>query len=209
MSDVDLHDHDHAAHSVGGKAGHLARRMVHVSMLLIPLVWYWGLDDFEATSGWTRDELAASLVVLIAVLEALRLWSGVLVFGQRAYEARQVSALAWGAGAIAVVLWLAPEQGLAGAAFGLPIIWSLSLVDPLLGELRRAGVRASVVGLSGVAATAAIWGACMPWLGTPAWCVAVMPVVTVAAEWPRLRWIDDNATMTLVPLVVVLWASAG
>jgi hypothetical protein len=204
MSDRDNHDDDPAAQSVGGRAGHIIRRLFHVSMLTIPLAWYWGLDDLEANTGWTRTELAASLVVLIVVLEAIRLWRGITVFGQRAYEARQVSAMAWGTGAIALVLWLAPTQGLAGACFGLPIVWSLSLVDPLLGELRRAGVRAPVVALSGVAATAAIWGVCVPWLETPAWLVAVMPVVTVAAEWPRLKWIDDNATMTLLPLAVVL-----
>jgi hypothetical protein len=26
----------------------------------------------------------------------------------------------------------------------------------------------------------------------------------VAAEWPRLRYIDDNATMTLIPLGLLL-----
>jgi len=117
--------------------------------------------------------------------------------------------MAWGPGAIALVLWLAPEQGVAGACSGLPMIWSLSLVDPLMGELPRARVRASVVALSGVAVAAAIWGVCVPWLGTSAWLVAVMPVVTVAAEWPRLTWIDDNAAMTLAPLAVVLATTAG
>jgi hypothetical protein len=34
--------------------------------------------------------------------------------------------------------------------------------------------------------------------------VALMGPICVAAEWPRLRYIDDNATMLLIPLAVVL-----
>jgi len=31
-----------------------------------------------------------------------------------------------------------------------------------------------------------------------------MGPMCVAAEWPRLRYIDDNATMLLIPLALVL-----
>ena len=31
-----------------------------------------------------------------------------------------------------------------------------------------------------------------------------MGPICVAYEWPRLRYIDDNATMLLIPLAVVL-----
>lgn len=39
---------------------------------------------------------------------------------------------------------------------------------------------------------------------TPLWMAAVMAPLTVAAEWPRLRYIDDNATMILIPLAGVV-----
>jgi hypothetical protein len=31
-----------------------------------------------------------------------------------------------------------------------------------------------------------------------------MGPLTTAAEWPKLKWIDDNATMTLIPLATIL-----
>jgi hypothetical protein len=34
-----------------------------------------------------------------------------------------------------------------------------------------------------------------------------MAPLTMAAEIPKLRWIDDNATMILIPLVAVLFTA--
>ena len=40
--------------------------------------------------------------------------------------------------------------------------------------------------------------------GTPLWLAPIMAPLCVAAEWPRLRWIDDNATILLIPLTAIL-----
>lgn len=195
---------DHATHSVGGRGGHLVRRLIHLSMVVLPWAWYWHVADLEAASGWSRTTLALVLLGLLAVAEAGRLALGITAYGQRAYEARQVSAVAWGGLSVLLVLLLAPERGVQGAALGLPIVASLALVDPLLGELRRAGRSGWQVALAGVLGCGLVWAGSAAVLGTPWVLVAPLAVVTVAAEWPSLRWIDDNATMTLVPLALVL-----
>ena len=196
--------HDHAKHSVGGKRGHLARRVFHVSMVTIPLAWYWHVGFIEEATGQPRALLLGALMAVVVVTELVRISKGITVFGQRAYEARQFSAVAWGSLSVGATLHFAPTMGTMGAALGLPIIWSLSLVDPLLGELRRAGKSDGLVFAIGVAVTAAIWIGSGLWLGAPLWLAALMAPLTVAAEWPRLRWIDDNATMTLVPLAAAM-----
>ena len=74
----------------------------------------------------------------------------------------------------------------------------------MLGELRRKGVSTQTVILAGALGIAVIWTACAVWVATPWVLVPLMAPICVAAEWPRLRYIDDNATMLLIPLAVVL-----
>ncbi len=195
---------DHVDHSHGGRAGHVARRLVHVGMAAIPWAWYAHGAALERTTGVPRDALLGGALLAIVALEALRIARGLTVFGMRAYEARQVSAVAWGGASLCLVLLFAPPIGVAGAAIGAPIIVTLALADPLMGELRRARRPARAVAGAGLLVAAAVWAAAAYWLGGPGWLVAVMAPLAVAAEWPKLRWVDDNATMTLIPLVACL-----
>jgi hypothetical protein len=181
-------------------------------MVIIPIIYYWHLADLLSASPIELEatQLASILVISIIAFEAFRLWRGFNVIGQREYERHQPSAFVWGSVSIGMVLITVPTSadGEPHAAFlGLPLIWSLSLIDPLLGELRRFGGSARVVAAAGVAATALIWAGSAFWLGTPWLLVPLMAPLTVASEWPRLNWIDDNATMTLIPLAVVLLLS--
>ena len=85
-----------------------------------------------------------------------------------------------------------------------PLILSLSLGDPFLGEMRRKGHEAKLVFLYGTIFLAVVWIICFIQFDTPVWLAFVMAPICVAAEWPRLRWIDDNATMLLIPLSVAI-----
>ena len=67
----------------------------------------------------------------------------------------QVSALGWGAFGIGMVFLLAPVE-----AYAWPIILSLSLGDPFLGEMRRRGIETRNVILSSVAFLFLVWVAC-------------------------------------------------
>lgn len=185
--------------SVGGMSGHILRRGIHLAMSFLPLLFFeFGQDVADAVS-LSLAQVVSSIIMIAVFGEALRLRMGWTVVGQRSYEAKQVSALAWGALGVGMVFLLAPE-----AAYAYPLILSLSLGDPLLGELRRKGASTQTVISAGMLGIAIIWAACAYLVETPWVLVPMMAPICVAAEWPRLRYIDDNATMLLIPLAVVL-----
>ena len=175
-------------------------------MIILPWMYYWKGE--QITDWWndlaglsmTRDMIASSMVFALIFAEMIRLKAGVTVYGQRDYEAGQVSALAWGAFSIGMACLMAPKVGHVGAAIGAPLIASLALGDPLLGEMRRKSIDERNVLIIGTFAVAAIWFAGFLWLDTPWWLIPIFAPLCVIAEKPRLRWIDDNATMILIPL---------
>ena len=185
--------------SVGGVSGHLLRRGIHLAMSFLPFLYFEFGEDVADMVSLTREQVVSCVILLAIFGEALRLRMGLTVVGQRSYEAKQVSALAWGALGVGMVFLLTPDP-----AYAYPLILSLSLGDPLLGELRRKGSSTQTVILAGVIGIAVIWAGCAYLVETPWLFVPLMAPICVAAEWPRLRYIDDNATMLLIPLAVVL-----
>lgn len=95
-----------------------------------------------------------------------------------------------------VILFTTPK-------FAIPIITAYAIGDPLLGELRETSLSKIWIAVIGVAVITGIWCFCSVWLGTPLWLAFIMGPITVAAEWPCLKWIDDNALMQLVPLLII------
>ena len=49
-----------------------------------------------------------------------------------------------------------------------------------------------------------IWFLSGFFLGTPYWLAFIMSPLAIASEWPSLKYIDDNATMILIPLFASL-----
>ena len=185
--------------SVGGMSGHVLRRGIHLAMSFLPFLYFEFGEDVADAISLTLEQVVSSVILIAIFGEALRLKMGWTIVGQRSYEAKQVSALAWGALGVGMVFLLTPEP-----EYAYPLILSLSLGDPLLGELRRKGVSTQTVILAGTLGIAVIWAACAVLVATPWVLVPLMAPICVAAEWPRLRYIDDNATMLLIPLTVVL-----
>ena len=185
--------------SVGGVSGHLLRRGIHLAMSFLPFLYFEFGEDVADMVSLTLEQVVSCVIQLAVFGEALRLRMGLTVVGQRSYEAKQVSALAWGALGVGMVFLLTPDP-----AYAYPLILSLSLGDPLLGELRRKGSSTQTVILAGVIGIAVIWAGCAYLVETPWLFVPLMAPICVAAEWPRLRYIDDNATMLLIPLALVL-----
>jgi hypothetical protein len=141
--------------------------------------------------------------VAILLVEAIRLKSGIVIVGQREYEASQISAMAWGTFAVSIALLMAPTMGRDGiqaGVFGIPIILGLCIVDPVMGEVKRrtSGLRTAI--LVGGAVSYAIWVGCTLYLDTPLIATALLAPLTVIGELPRTNVIDDNATMVLIPL---------
>jgi len=191
---------DPVDHSVGGMYGHLFRRAFHIGMSVIPFVYYEYADDLSEMASVNELQLVSILTLAIVFSEAVRLKLGITIFGQRDYESKQVSALAWGGLAVGLTFLVLSDY----PELVWPLILSLSLGDPFLGEVRRKGYDARVVFVSGSIFLALIWAACWIQLGTPLWLSVVMAPICVAAEWPRLRWIDDNATMLLIPMAAII-----
>ena len=74
-----------------------------------------------------------------------------------------------------------------------------------MGELRRANWSSKYVIVIAYIGTILIWVSCHYFLGTPLFIAPFIAAIVVASEWPRLTWIDDNATMLLIPLSFILF----
>ncbi len=207
MATVEENLNDHVPHSVGGIWGHLFRRFIHLGMLIIPIIYYWEGASVSSFTGLEPKQIVSVCAFAIILSEVIRLRIGIVVFGQREYESNQLSAFFWGGTSVCLTLLIAPEEGMNGAAYGVPLILSLTLIDPLLGELRRAYVSFRKVFIYGYLCTLAIWIYCGYWIDTPYIIAPFVSALVVASEWPRLTWIDDNATMILVPLSFVMLLS--
>ncbi|HIO93894.1 MAG TPA: hypothetical protein EYN46_00815 [Candidatus Poseidoniales archaeon] len=196
--------------SVGGLKGHLFRRFIHLAMVVLPFGYYiYGEDITHFISELlaqeiSREQLVSVMILIVIIGESIRLKLGVAIFGQREYEARQVSALAWGAIGIAICVLVAPEVGKFGAAYGMPLILCLVLGDPAIGEARRMGANPKTAFMVGTGVCLAIWLASWYFLATPLWLAPLMAPLCTASEWPRLKYIDDNATMLLIPLAAIV-----
>ena len=185
--------------SVGGMSGHIFRRLFHLVMFIIPVLYFEYGQDLAKKVGMTLDEIVATVVLIAVIGEMIRLKLGFTVFGQREYESKQVSALAWGALAIGLVLLITPTK-----EYAYPLILSLTFGDPFMGELRRKEIESRSVIVAACVLVLGIWLACWYVFGTPIIVCLIVAPITVLAETPRLRYIDDNATMLLIPLAAVV-----
>lgn len=185
--------------SVGGMGGHILRRAIHLGMSFLPFIYFeWG-ESVADSLDLTLPQFVSCVVFLLFAAEGTRLKFGLTIYGQREYEARQISALGWGAFGIGLVFLLAPTE-----EYIWPLILSLSLGDPFLGEMRRKGMTTRNVIVSSTLFLFLVWVACWHFVQTPLWLAFLFAPLCVASEWPRLRYIDDNATMVLIPLGMVL-----
>ena len=190
---------DPVEQSKGGIYGHVLRRVIHLSMSFIPFFYFEFGQICAELVGLELPQLVSAFILLMVTAEAVRLKFSITIFGQREYEAHQVSALAWGAIGIGLALLMAPK-----AEYIWPLVLSLSLGDPLMGELRRKGFNDKQVMIYSTLAITIIWLACWNLVATPLWLIPIMAPLCMISEWPRLRWIDDNATMVLIPLCAIL-----
>jgi len=191
---------DPVAHSVGGMYGHLFRRGFHVGMSILPFLYFGYGETISGYASLTESQFVSAMIIALVISEAVRLKLGITIFGQRDYESKQVSALAWGAFSVGLTFLILAEY----PELVWPLILSLSLGDPFLGEARRIGLEPRSVFLMGTLFVMAIWLTTWYLIETPLWLAFVMAPLCVAAEWPRLRWIDDNATMLLIPLSAII-----
>ena len=193
---------DHVDHSVGGFGGHAFRRFTHVSMTAVPFIYYLYGQDVADIVSIEAKQLVSIVCFLIILAEVIRLRLGIVIFGQREYEADQISALAWGGLAVSLALLLAPGEGegLEAGIYGIPLIVGLTLVDHVMGEIKRKKQDLRLAIYVGLVVSYAVWLACHYWLGTDIIAAILLAPLTVLGELPKTKEIDDNATMILFPL---------
>jgi len=202
----------------GGKTGHMFRRFCHIAIsCLSPLLFYSLPTVSETILGMDTERTPLRLVSILAAInlafELVRLQLGMLIFGQRAYERNILSAQFWGAMGICLVLLASPNSpGFVGEAgvfqhriwIGGPILWSMGIVDPFLGELKNRRFSLMDRSLLGCLLCSSIFVACtLKGLGTPWWFSLVYPPIIVFSEFAGgcVR-IDDNGLMLIVPLLM-------
>jgi hypothetical protein len=180
----------------GGSAGHRLRRAVHVLMFVVP----WIYDGYGTRiAHWfflTPSQFVLAIASLVTLFEALRLWKGWVLFGQRMHEKKQLSSFFWGVISIALVLTFAPNR-----AYYIPIITVCAWVDPLVGELRSSGLRDLWVFACGLILAWLIWLLAAIFLGSSLVIGAICGLLAVYFERFNWRYIDDNALMQLAPLL--------
>ena len=194
---------DHVGHSVGGMGGHAFRRLTHVSMASIPYIYYVHGERISSYFSLQAREFVSAICILILVTELVRLRTGIVIVGQREYESSQISALAWGALAVALAILVAPEGEngtMEAGKYGAPIILGMTLVDPVMGEIKRTqkNIRAAI--FTGLIVSYTVWIGCHFWIGTELIAALLLAPLTVLGEILPTREIDDNATMVLFPL---------
>lgn len=183
-------------------AGHLIRRTVHLCgpvllvYYLFPSTW-WGIDK-----RWLLLAGVAG-VLLFELARLVRHWQ---FAGLRGYERTQMAAYAWAALGFGLTFPLFPLHLVGPALIGLA--W----VDPLIGELRaRPRLRELYPILPGIVyLDLALWSLAL-WSPYGYWEIVLLAgiatVVALLAERPRLRHVDDDFLMYVLP-VLALWAGA-
>tara|TARA_B100001989_G_scaffold246797_1_gene218118 strand:+ start:723 stop:1361 length:639 start_codon:yes stop_codon:yes gene_type:complete len=195
---------DHAKHSIGGDFGHVIRRITHVSMVIIPLLYYSYGNKISAFLSLNPQEFVSLVCLSIMLVEGMRLKMGIVVIGQREYESDQFSALAWGTLSVSIALLISPTMGNTGfkaGLFGTPIIFGLCIVDPVMGEVKRRTEGLGTAIVFGLLVSYVVWLGCWHFIGTPLLASVLLAPLTVAGELPKTKSIDDNATMVFFPLI--------
>lgn len=180
----------------GGNKAHIARRLMHLSMISVPLIYYRFLAP--VFSLLTLHRILLVWIFFIVLLEYIRIKNKVVFFGQRQHEATHFSAFGWTMISIAIVLLVLHTN-----TYAWPIIVSCAVADPLVGEMRLRKIPMRWIVGAGLSVVAAVWFFFGYFFSFPLWMALCMAPITIAVEWPSFRYIDDNALMMLVPLAPI------
>lgn len=181
------------------------RRLVH---LCGPLLLIYFLFPEKLLGIIPRQILPLSVLVIVLAIEGYRLKSKRPVAGLRTYESNRVAAYAWAGIGLALAVLL---------PFPLPLVVAciigLSWIDPIIAVLR--GLKGSkkkrpfyIYPLVPFIAYLLIAFVSLKLLSplelvyVPVFAL-VGAITAIAAEYPNLRYIDDDFLMLMVPLLVL------
>ncbi len=184
--------------------GHVLRRLFHV---IITLSFAWLMINYHPfLKRLLRLDDSRHLFLIIAFLtfliEGIRIANGWIFFGQREFEAKKLSSLAWGILGLCVLFCFSTNP-----RFIYPVVFLSALIDPLVGEVRP---HMSLKHCCVIAYLAAllVWFLSSllitPW---PFWYGFIVPAVSVLMAMVRWRYVDDNFTMLVVPFMILILLS--
>ena len=181
--------------------GHIARRLFHLSAPIV-LIYYFIPDDFLIIG---REKLLIVVFSLIMFSEISRLIRKKVYFGMREYEANQISAYGWATIGVFISIMFFPQL------FVIPAITGIGWTDPLIGEMNKRKMKGYpmiplivyfLITFFSFFLFAEPLGYEME-ISLMAILAVVGAVVAIAVEKPRIKQIDDDFLMMVVPLFVV------
>lgn len=171
------------------------RRAFHLASPFF-LVYYTVPSDIGI--GIPKQYVLISILSGLIIIEIMRIAFSVRLFGMREYEARKLSAYAWGAIGLSLGFLFFPMK------FVVPLFVGMAWVDPLCNWARQRNVYPTIPML-------AYFGIVLMLMttmsgvdrSTLAAYSFIATVLALAAEYPNNRYIDDDFTMFVVPLVAI------
>lgn len=171
------------------------RRAIHIASPLL-LLYYLVPEDLGI--GVPKVFLASVLWAATLVVELLRLFGRLEILGIRDYERGQISAYFWGATGLFIgFLFFEP-------AFVIVAMCGMAWIDPVARITKRRGGYPYIPVLAYFALAIALLRLITAFdLPSVLLLAGVAAVVGVASEYPSLRYIDDDFTMLVAPLVAM------
>jgi len=175
--------------------GQWLRRFIH---MLAPLfLVYYALPSPIWEGGPNKELVLVSTLIIVLGFEAYRLTFKPKILGMRIYEYQRVSAATWAALGMTFVFLFFPLE------YAAPVVIGMGWVDPLCGELRRFESKFYPTLPLTVYFTIAVFT--MTYLiGFNVQVVLasiVATILAIAIEKPRLKYIDDDFLMLVVPIL--------
>ena len=173
----------------------ILRRIVHLSTPVF-LVYY--LLPSPLWPGGPSKEVGLLLALIVTmVFELARLLRRFRVPGLRPYESEQISAAAWAAIALTFSFILFPVELTA------PVIFGMALVDPVISVVRQTKWYPWLPYALHLTIMLAVLGLLVPL--DLRWAIAAAGASTaaIAAEAIKTSYVDDDALMIVVPLLVL------
>ena len=181
--------------------GHVARRLFHLSAPFV-LIYYFFPEDFLIIG---REMVLISVFSLIMILEISRLMRKKVYFGMRDYEATQLSAYAWATIGVFISFMFFPML------FVIPAITGIGWTDPLIGEMNKRKMKGYpiipiIVYFLITFFSFFLFAEPLGYdMGIPLMIILALAgsVVAITVEKPRIKEIDDDFLMMVIPLFVV------
>lgn len=173
------------------------RRIFHMTAIVYLL--YYLLPE-ELFPGFYKWYGVVIIVFATLIVEGVRLKTGMLFFGLREYEKMRMSAFAWFAIGMGIaLLWF-------DMVYVVPVVIGMALTDPLIGEIKRK--KEELYPLFPSLIYGIIVFLCLLLLSgmfivLKILFTVVATVSAISAEHYKLKYVDDDFLMIVIPLLAL------